>query len=156
MSGSLNAVPPGLPINDFSGRRAIIATVDNGGGQHMLSVNDSGGGAAMDTPEAAGITLAVGGTAEDLVVSFDANSRYLIIQNPPDAASQGIATAENVFVALGAAAVVNGALNYAVLAPGNCCAVGFSQLRPGVALTVSVNAATTGHKILATHFFVAV
>lgn len=154
MSGSLNAVPPGLPVNDFSGRRAIIATVDNGAGQHMLSVNDSGGGAAMDTPEAAGIALAVGGTAEDLVVSFDANSRYLIIQNPPDAASQGIATAENVFVALGAAAVVNGVNNYAVLAPGNCCAVGFSQLRPGTALTVSVNAATTGHKILATHFFV--
>ena len=154
MSGSLNAVPPGLPINDFSGRLAVLATTDNGDGQHVLSINDTGGGAAMDTPSAVGVALTLGGTAQNLVVTFTANSRYLIIQNPPDAASQGIATAENLFVALGAAAVVNGALNYAVLAPGNCCAVGFSQLRPGATLTVSVNAATTGHKVLATHFFV--
>lgn len=154
MSGSLNAVPPGLPVNDFSGRRAVIATVDNGSGQHAVVVSDTGGGAAMGTPKACGVALTLGGTAELLPVAFDANSRYLIIQNPPDAASQGIATAENVFVALGVAAVVNGALNYAVLAPGNCCAVGFSQLRPGATLEVSVNAATTGHKILATYFFV--
>ncbi len=110
--------------------------------------------AAMASPAAVGGTITTGGTAQNIAVTFTANSRYLIIQNPPDAASQGIATAENLFVAINTSAVVNGAGNYAVLAPGNCCAIGFSGLRPGAAWTVSVIGATTGHQFLATHFFV--
>lgn len=117
-----------------------------------IPVYSTGGGAQMLT-EACGATIAAGGTAQEVTVSFDANSRYLIIQNPPDTASQGV-TAENLYVALFGDAVVNGIENYAVLAPGNCCAVGFADLRPNIAMTVSVIAATTGHKYLATHFFV--
>lgn len=102
--------------------------------------------------ERAGSTITTGGTSQAIDVAFDSRSRFLIIQNPPDAASQGVA-AENLFVALDTAAVVNGVNNYAILAPGNCCAIGFTGLIPNTSLTVYVVGATTGHKFLATHFY---
>lgn len=159
MSGSsMVSTPPGLPINDFSGRRAVVSTTegfDDAAGQHVLRVQGIGGGAfPLAAPETLGGKIDAGGTAQNIGATFDPTSRYLIIQNPPDAASQGIATAENLFVAINTSAVVNGAENYAVLAPGNCCAIGFTGLRPGAAWTVSVVGATIGHQFLATHFFV--
>lgn len=117
-----------------------------------IPVYSTGGGAQMLT-DAVGAAIAAGGVSEAIAVAFDVNSRYLIIQNPPDTASQGV-TAENLYVALFGDAVLNGVLNYAVLAPGQCCAVGFADLRPNIAMTVNVIAATTGHKYLATHFYV--
>ena len=152
MSGSMVAAPVRRPVSDFSGRLAVLATVDYGDGQHAIRTRDDGAGAAAMAVASVGGSLTTGGTAQNIVVTFTADSRYLIIQNPPDAASQGIATAENLFVSVGGAATVNGTGNYAVLAPGNSCSVGFTGLRPATTQTVSVIAATTGHIFLATHF----
>jgi hypothetical protein len=109
--------------------------------------------AYMAQPTQLGGTIAAGGTAQDVDVSFDSASRFLVIQNPPDTASQGV-TAENLFVSIDGPAVVNGADNYAVLAAGNTCTIGFPGLAPDSSITVSVVAATTGHKFLATLFSV--
>jgi len=117
-----------------------------------IPVYSTGGGAEMSV-ESVGAALAVGGESEAVAVSFDQNSRYLVIQNPPDAASQGV-TAENLFVALFGDAVINGVENYAILTPGQSCTIGFADLRPNVAMTVNVIAKTPGHKFLATHFYV--
>lgn len=99
---------------------------------------------------AAGGTITAGGTAQNAVAAPAATVRYIVVQNPPDSASQGIVTAENLFVKMDGAAVVNGASNFAVLAPGQSVTIGLPGLRPSSALNVSVNAATTGHKFLAT------
>jgi len=148
MSGSLVSIPPGLPVNDFSGRRAVLATVDDGDGRHVLEVSPVATATTKFSASSAGAALTAGGVAESVTPSTD-TILYVVIQNPPDATSQGIATAENLFVGFDGA-VVNGAGNFAALAPGQSCTVGFPSLPLEAGVDIMVNAATTGHIYLAT------
>lgn len=154
MSGALRTPVPNIPLTDAMGQLWALGTADQGGGVQAILVEVVSGGSSNDlTPTNVGDALAVGGTAETVLTVTDA-TRYVVIQNPPDAASQGIGGAENLFVALGASAVVNGAVNFAVLAPGQSCVIGFQGARIATGTTVTVNAATTGHIYVATRFAV--
>jgi flagellar capping protein FliD len=152
MSGSLTAPTPNIALNDFSGRRWTLATssADGEGGTAQAIVVNIGAATETLTFEAWGSTITTGGTAKNAIDAPGTQISYIIIQNPPDSASQGIVTAENLFVKLDGAAVVNGATNFAVLAPGQSVTIGMPGLRPDPDIVVSVNAATTGHKYLAT------
>lgn len=156
MSGTLTAPTPRIMLNDASGRLWVLATetVPNSGDNAQVVQVGIGAFSSPALYESVGTTIAAGGTAQNAFESWDEAVRYIVVQNPPDAASQGIATAENLFVKLDGAAVVNGATNFAVLSPGQSVTIGMPGLRPDATLTVSVNAATTNHKYLCTIIYV--
>ncbi len=119
---------PAAPYIDSSGNLAVAGTVSNTGVSGALT--DRSG------------TITLGGTSQTLAAA-NATRRYLLISNPPDAASQGIATAEKLCVNFTSAA--------SLTAAGSVC------LNPGVTMVVSavggfvstelvtVIGATTGH-----------
>jgi len=88
-------------------------------------------------------SITTGGTAQTLAAA-NTNRRYLLIQNPLSAATQGIATAESLFINFTTAAVMGSPS--IELAPGDIFVM------EGLAVStelVSVIAATTGHKWVA-------
>lgn len=92
-----------------------------------------------------GGVISTGGSSQPLAAA-NASRKALFVENPPDAASQGIPAAENLTINVNnATAVINGvAGNYAVLAPGQSCTV---LVGPGLIdrSAVNINGATTGH-----------
>ena len=96
------------------------------------------------TPRALDISeITTGGTAV-VVLTGPCNGGY--ITNPPNAASQGIVTAESVYVDMVGVpgdADADGNGTTTILAPGQNFTI--PSLAPGI--TVQVNAATTGHKL---------
>lgn len=102
------------------------------------------------TPTDRGSTIAVGGTSQTLVAANAARTA-ITIMNPCTAAEQGgIAAAEDLFIAVSGAATVNGAGNYADLAPCGATSITVSnQVYRGA---ITVNAATAGHRFYASEW----
>lgn len=98
------------------------------------------------TPVNRGGTITLGGTSQTLAAA-NASRNALCVENPASATSQGIATAESLFVNVGAvAATLNGTTSFEILPGGSGCIV------PGglVDRTLwTINAATTGHQFVA-------
>ena len=84
--------------------------------------------------------ITTGGTAQTLAPA-NGNRRYLLIQNPLSATTQGIATAESLFFNFTTAAVAGEPS--IELAPGDIFVMEGSAISTEL---ISVIAATTGHK----------
>lgn len=116
------------PYVDANGNLAVTGTVSNTGVSGTMTDWSS--------------TITLGGSSQTLAAA-NATRKYLMISNPPDAASQGIATAEKLCVNFTSAA--------SLTAAGSVC------LNPGVTMVMSavggfvstelvtVIGATTGH-----------
>ena len=119
---------PAAPYIDSNGNLNITGTV-SGAGYSGVFIDDSG-------------TITTGGTSQTLAAA-NANRKYLVISNPPDAASQGVATAEKICVNFTSAATLTSA-GSVCLGPGVTWVMG----GPGGFVStelVTVIAATTGH-----------
>lgn len=88
--------------------------------------------------------VTTGGTSQ-LLMPANGSRRRLVIQNPVSAASQGIATAENLFIRFGANASTS-AGNSIELLPGGSYD---SDSGPTTTDAVFVNAATNSHQYFA-------
>ena len=144
MSDTFLKVPtPNIPMIDAMGQTWSLKTVDDGDGNQAIATAGISGG-TIAAPESHSGTLTAGGTAQTVYTTVAGDS-IVLIQNPPDLASQGIAAAENLFVRVDGAAVVNGSVNYAVLAPGQSCAIGLSGSLLAAGIAISVNATTINH-----------
>ena len=88
-------------------------------------------------------SMTTGGTAQTLIAA-NTSRKKVYIQNPCTAAGQGIAAVESIYISFTGAAGVNNGTSIEILACG-------SYETDGVVSTqaISVNAATTGHKIVA-------
>lgn len=93
------------------------------------------------TSKNASITL--GGTAQVLIAA-NTSRKKVYIQNPCTATGEGIAAVESIYISFTGSAGVNNGTSIEILACG-------SYETEGVVSTqaISVNAATTGHKIVA-------
>ena len=119
---------PAAPYIDSNGNLNVTGTV-SGAGYSGTFTDDSG-------------TIATGGASQTLAAA-NANRKYLVISNPPDAASQGIATAEKICVNFTSAASLTSAGSFC-LGPGVTWVMG----GPGGFVStelVTVIGATTGH-----------
>lgn len=98
----------------------------------------SGGATAVTTTDKSG-TITLGGTAQ-AGIALNASRKSWCIQNPDTATTQGIGTAEVLWVRVGGTAAANVGTE---LTPGNqaCSAPGLIDTA-----AISVFAATTGHK----------
>ena len=85
-----------------------------------------------------------GGTAQTLIAS-NASRRRFYIQNPCTATGQGIAAVESIYINFTTTAGVNNGTSIEILACGSY----ESDAGPITTQAISVNAATTGHKIVA-------
>jgi archaellin len=85
-------------------------------------------------------SITTGGTAQTLA-AVNASRRYLLVQNPLSATTQGIATAESLFINFTTTAVAGEPS--IELAPGDIFVMEGSAVSTEL---VSVIAATTGHK----------
>lgn len=117
----------------------------NGGG----TVTSNQGGTWNMTPLQASFTdrsgsISVGGTSQTLAAS-NANRKRIVIQNPCTATSQGIATAENLFLNFTSAATTAGGNSIELQACGSYD----SGLGPVTTEQINVIAATTNHKYVA-------
>lgn len=90
------------------------------------------------------LTLTTGGTAQTLIAS-NASRRKFYIQNPCTAAGQGIAAVESIYISFTGSAGVNNGTSIEILACGSY----ESDAGPISTQAISVNAATTNHKIVA-------
>jgi hypothetical protein len=90
------------------------------------------------------LALTTGGTAQNLMAS-NASRRKFYIQNPCTATGQGIAAVESIYISFTGAAGVNNGTSIEILACGSY----ESDAGPISTQAISVNAATTGHKIVA-------
>jgi hypothetical protein len=109
-------------------------------------------GQVTTLPLAAAVTdhstaITVGGTSQILMPANAARKR-LIIQNPFSPAGEGIASAEPIFFRFGAAAGINDGSSFE-LYPG---ASYDSSDGPVFNGAIQFNAATTGHRVIATEF----
>ena len=93
-------------------------------------------------------TIAAGGTSQTLVAQ-NQSRRRVIIQNPCTAASQGIGTAENLFLNFTAAATTAGG-NSLELQP---CGSFDTGAGPQSTEKLTVIAATTGHQYVAKEYY---
>lgn len=139
----------GTPIQQMTGSTSTGAPtfgVISSGNPLYIQGTISPGAVAV-TPTDKGGTITSGGTAQALAAS-NTSRKLLVVQNPCTATGQGIATAESLFVAVSGTATVNGAGNFAELAP--CGSATISLNGQVITAAVSVIAATTSHRWLAT------
>ncbi len=101
------------------------------------------------TPTDRSGSITTGGTSKQLAAA-NALRRGLVIQNPCTATEQGIATAENLYVATGGAAATTTNGNYANLAPCGSASLDYNNHVDQT--QVNVNAATASHKWNATEY----
>lgn len=96
-----------------------------------------------------GGTVTAGGTAQTLAPANPAR-KAVVIQNPCTAAGQGIGAAEDLYISVAGNATVAGSGNYADLAScGSASVTVNGEVYTGA---ISVNAATTGHRWMATEW----
>jgi len=90
------------------------------------------------------LALTLGGTAQTLMAANTSRKRFYI-QNPCTATGQGIAAVESIYISFTGSAAVNNGTSIEILACGSY----ESDAGPISTQAISVNAATTGHKIVA-------
>lgn len=107
-------------------------------------------GPASVSATARGSAIVTGGTAQTLVAA-NTSRKAIVIENPCSSTTQGIATAESIFINFTSAASVSSSANAAEIAPCSQYALG---LNGGVVTPelISIIAATTGHIIYAKEF----
>ncbi len=89
-------------------------------------------------------TIAAGGTSQQLAAA-NTNRRRIIIYNPPDAAGQGIAVAESIYINFTTAAGINDGTSIE-LTPGSWWDSGIGPISTE---QINVNATTISHKYIA-------
>lgn len=89
------------------------------------------------------LALTLGGTAQTLMAANTSRKR-IYIQNPCTAAGEGIAAVESIYLSFTGSAGVNNGTSIEILACGSYEMEGTVSTQ-----AISVNAATTGHKIVA-------
>lgn len=89
-------------------------------------------------------TITLGGTAQTLMAA-NTSRKKIYIQNPCTAAGQGIAGVESIYISFTGTAAVNAGTSIEILACGSY----ETDAGPLSSQAISVNAATTGHKIVA-------
>lgn len=99
---------------------------------------------ATGTYTSKNLALTLGGTAQTLMAANTSRKRFYI-QNPCTATGQGIAAVESIYVSFTGSAAVNNGTSIEILACGSY----ESDAGPISTQAISVNAATTGHKIVA-------
>lgn len=107
-----------------------------------ITANTGAPAAASYTDKSGAITL--GGTAQTLS-AINTSRKRIIIENPCTATSQGIATAENLFINFTTAATTAGGNSFELVACGSFD----SGSGPVSTELISVIAATTNHKWIA-------
>lgn len=117
------------------------------GTQRVTTSSDSSISPLVVTPTDKGGAMTTGGTSQTLA-ALNASRKGLVIQNSCTAASQNIATAEDLYIAVSGAATVGGTGNFADLPPCGSVTVTWNGL--SVTAAVTVNAATTAHRWSAT------
>jgi hypothetical protein len=90
------------------------------------------------------VALTLGGTSQTLMASNTSRKR-IYIQNPCTATGEGIAAVESIYISFTGAAGVNNGTSIEILACGSYD----SDNGPISTQAITVNAATTGHKIVA-------
>jgi len=125
---------------DLSGNlRTTVTTAIPAGTNTIGSLNPLAG-----TYTSRNLTLTLGGTAENLMAS-NTSRRKFYIQNPCTTTGQGIAAVESIYISFTGSAGVNNGTSIEILACGSY----ESDAGPISTQAISVNAATTGHKIVA-------
>ncbi len=140
----------------MAGAWTTLNILDGGGNSRTMRVWDESG--AGSGPYSFGQTssgiaatfvnrsssISVGGTSQTLAAS-NTNRRRIWIMNPSDAAGQGIATAESLYINFTTAAGVNNGTAIEIN-PGGWWDSGIG---PTTTEAITVNAATTGHVFIA-------
>lgn len=121
---------PAAPYIDTNGNLSITGTVTATTAGYAGTFTDDSG------------TITTGGTSQTLAAA-NATRKYLVISNPPDAASQGVATAEKLCVNFTSAATLTAAGSIC-LNPGVTWVMGGTGGFVSTEL-VTVIGATTGH-----------
>lgn len=134
---SINMRPCYVP---YSSTNPLPVTGGGSGGSTIVSPS-------AVTPTDRGGTLTTGGTAQTAAV-LNASRKAMVIQNPCNSTVQGISTAEDLFVSITGSATTSGAGDYAELTP--CMSATVTYNSTAQTTLVSVIAATTGHRWLAT------
>lgn len=142
----------GTPPITYTAGQSFPITMDTNGN---ICGATSGGGTITPVPKSVtptdrGGTMTTGGTVQPLAAS-NASRQSIVIVNPCSATSQGgIAAAESLYISVTGNATVAGAANYAELAPcGSTAVVVANEVYTGA---ITVNAATTGHRWMATEW----
>lgn len=140
----------------MAGAWTTLTILDGGGTSRNMRVwDESGSGTGPfsfgQTSSSEGVTttnrsstITVGGTSQQLAAS-NSSRRRIIIMNPSDAAGQGIAVAESLYINFGAAAGINNGTAIE-LNPGSWWDSGIG---PAPTDQINVNAATAGHVYIA-------
>lgn len=140
-----SAYTSGTASIEFQAGSATPGGASSGGG----TVTSNQGGTWNITPLQGSFTdrsgsISVGGTSQTLA-ALNANRKRIVIQNPCTATSQGIGTAENLFLNFTSAATTAGG-NSLELQPCGSYDSGFG---PVTTEAITVIAATTNHKYVA-------